>query len=170
MSPTATPAPPTSTPTVGGCSGLPNWNGNFVAYSAGQKVNYNGEIYQCIQAHTSEPNWMPPVVPALWKDLGACGSSPAPALAVASPVVYPNPATSSTVNLQLPMSDAVNVTVDVYTIAFRAVKTVHIPQMTGQTTTLQLVDKAGINLADGLYYFVIQANGQHWTNKVLVLR
>jgi len=63
---TYTPVPPTSTPTVSGCAGIPAWNGNFVAYTTGQKVSYNGEIYQCIQGHTSEPNWEPPVVPALW--------------------------------------------------------------------------------------------------------
>lgn len=169
--PTRTPVPPTATPTaVSGCAGLPNWNGNFVAYSTGQKVDYNGEIYQCIQAHTSEPNWMPPVVPALWKDLGACGSSPAPALAAASPVVFPNPATSSTVTLQLPVSNATNVTVQVYTVAFREIKTITQAQVIGNTMTIALMDKAGSQLADGLYYFTIQANGQHWTNKVLVLR
>jgi len=45
-----------------------------VAYPTGAKVTYNNELYQCIQAHTSEPNWMPSVVPALWKDLGPCSN------------------------------------------------------------------------------------------------
>ena len=74
---TFTPILPTSTPTVtptsaSGCSGVAVWNGNFVAYSVGNKVTYNNELYQCIEAHTSEPNWEPPVVPALWKDMGPC--------------------------------------------------------------------------------------------------
>jgi beta-glucanase (GH16 family) len=167
--PTRTAVPPTSTPTAAsGCSGLPNWNGNFVVYTTGQKVDYNGEIYQCIQGHTSEPNWMPPAVPALWKDLGACGA--APALATASPVVYPNPATSSTVNLQLPVSNATNVQIQVFTVAFREVKTITQAQVMGNNMTISLIDKAGTQLADGLYYFAIQVNGQHWVNKVLVLR
>jgi len=162
--------PPTLTPTpTPPCSGIPLWNGNFVTYSAGQKVTYNGEVYQCIQAHTSEPNWMPNVVPALWKDLGPCGSVPTP-LTVVQPVVYPNPATTSTVQLQLPVSNAVNVTVDVYTISFRGVKTTHVPQVGGNILTIELVDRSGVCLANGLYYFVIQANGQRWTSKVLVLR
>jgi beta-glucanase (GH16 family) len=167
---THTQVPPTATPTTAsGCSGIPNWNGNFVVYTIGQKVDYNGEVYQCIQSHTSESNWMPPAVPALWKDLGACGAV-APALAVASPVVYPNPATSSTVNLQLPVSNATNVTIQVYTVAFREVKTINVPQVIGNSMTISLIDKVGVQLADGLYYFVIQVNGHHWTNKVLVLR
>jgi len=31
-------------------------------------------------------------------------------------------------------------------------------------------DKSGINLANGLYYFIIKANGQRWMTKVLVLK
>ncbi len=167
---TSTSMPPTSTPTIGGCSGLPNWNGNFVAYALGQKVDYNGEIYQCIQAHTSELNWMPPAVPALWKDLGPCGSTPTAALSAAKPLVYPNPVTSSVAAIQLPMINAVNVKVQVYTLSFREIKTVSFPQVTGNSFTMEMVDKVGAQLANGVYYFAIQANGQHWTNKVLVLR
>jgi hypothetical protein len=170
FTPTITRVPPTATPTTAPvCSGIPMWNGNFVAYTAGQKVDYNGEVYQCIQSHTSESNWMPPVVPALWKDMGVCGSVPTP-LAVASPVVYPNPVTSDTVNLQLPVNNAANVTVEIYTVAFRGVKTTHISQVGGNIVAINLIDKAGVQLADGLYYFVIQVNGQRWINKVLVLR
>jgi hypothetical protein len=140
-----------------------------VAYSIGQKVDYNGEVYQCIQAHTSESTWEPNVVPALWKDLGACGSV-APTIITAQPVVYPNPVTSSTASIQLPLSNASNVTVEIFTVAMRRVQTVSAPQVIGDTLTVKMIDKSGINLADGLYYFVIQTNGQKWTNKVLVLR
>ncbi len=164
---TVTPVPPTNTPTMMGCGGLPNWNGNFVAYTAGQKVNDNGEIFQCVQSHTSEPNWMPPVVPALWKDLGPCGSS---APSTSSPVVYPNPATSDTASIQLPIANAANVKVAVLTIAMREVKTMSTAQVIGSVLTVQLTDKGGMRLANGLYYFVIQINGQKWMNKVLVLR
>jgi hypothetical protein len=40
----------------------------------------------------------------------------------------------------------------------------------GSTLTVSLSDKSGMPLANGLYYFVIQAGGQKWVNKVLVLR
>jgi hypothetical protein len=140
-----------------------------VAYASGQKVNYNGEVYQCLQGHTSEPNWMPPVVPALWKDLGPCGSTPTSAL-LASPVVFPNPVTSTTATLQLPVSNATNVKVQVYTLGFREVQTVAIAQVAGDTLSISMMDKSGKCLANGLYYFVIHANGQRWVNKILVLR
>lgn len=167
---TSTAVPATNTPTTGGCSGIPNWNGNFVAYSIGQKVDYNGEIYQCIQSHTSEPNWEPPVVPALWEALGPCGSTPTAALTVNSPVVYPNPVTSSTASIQLPMANASNVKVQMFTVAMREVQTTVVPQVVGNTLMVQLTDRTGVSLANGLYYFIIQANGQKWMNKVLVLR
>jgi hypothetical protein len=162
---------PTSTPTSSSaCSDVPAWNGNFVAYSIGQKVSYNGELYQCIQAHTSELNWMPPVVPALWKDLGPCGSTPTAALVTANPVVYPNPATSSTTSIQLPVTDATNVTVEIYTVSMRQVRVFNVPQVAGNTLIVSLVDKGGVNLANGLYYFIIKANEKKWMNKILVLR
>jgi hypothetical protein len=31
-------------------------------------VSYYGQKYICIQAHTSQSNWMPPAVPALWQE------------------------------------------------------------------------------------------------------
>ncbi len=36
------------------------------AYAVGAVVTFNGSVYQCIQAHTSQSDWTPPVVPALW--------------------------------------------------------------------------------------------------------
>ncbi len=167
---TITPVPPTYTPTiVAGCSGIPNWNGGFVAYSLGQKADYNNEVYQCIQAHTSEPTWEPPVVPALWKDLGACGSSSSGSTA-SNPVVYPNPATGSTTTIQLPSFNMANVKVQIFTVAMREVQTRTAVQVVGNTLTISLSDKSGTALANGIYYFVIQCNGQRWMNKVLVLR
>jgi hypothetical protein len=147
-----------------------DWNGDFVAYSIGQKVSYNGELYQCIQAHTSEPNWEPPVVPALWEAVGPCGSTPTAALVTANPVVYPNPATSSTTTIQLPVTNATNVTVEIYTVSMRQVRVVNVPQVAGNTLIVSLADKGGVSLANGLYYFIIHANGQKWMNKILVLR
>lgn len=35
-------------------------------YKVGDEVNYAGKVFKCLQAHKSQSNWMPPVVPALW--------------------------------------------------------------------------------------------------------
>ena len=36
------------------------------AYAVGDRVQYNGVLYKCIQAHTSQADWMPDATPALW--------------------------------------------------------------------------------------------------------
>lgn len=48
---------------------FPVWDGNFVSYAIGDIVWYpteGSQLYICIQAHTSQPTWTPPAVPALW--------------------------------------------------------------------------------------------------------
>ena len=42
-------------------------------YAVGDKVIYLGNLYECIQAHTSQDDWTPAVVPALWKKEGTPG-------------------------------------------------------------------------------------------------
>ncbi|MGW0809797.1 fibronectin type III domain-containing protein [Nonomuraea sp. NPDC002799] len=39
----------------------------WTAYATGAVVTYNGVDYVCLQGHTSQPDWQPPNVPALWK-------------------------------------------------------------------------------------------------------
>ncbi|WP_051838371.1 M28 family peptidase [Streptomyces sp. NRRL WC-3742] len=36
-------------------------------YNAGDIVTYNGVSYRCIQGHTAQVGWEPPIVPALWE-------------------------------------------------------------------------------------------------------
>src|SRR5262245_26718303 len=36
------------------------------ACAAGVVVTYRRTTYRCVQSHTSQPDWTPPVVPALW--------------------------------------------------------------------------------------------------------
>lgn len=36
-------------------------------YQAGDVVTYNGVSYRCIQGHTAQVGWEPPIVPALWQ-------------------------------------------------------------------------------------------------------
>ena len=37
------------------------------AYAVNDRAQYNGTLYKCIQAHTSQDDWMPSATPALWK-------------------------------------------------------------------------------------------------------
>ena len=40
-----------------------------VAYSAGYKVQHGGRLWRCRQAHTSQEEWEPENVPALWEEI-----------------------------------------------------------------------------------------------------
>lgn len=40
--------------------------GTNAAYEVGDRRRYDNKVYKCLQAHTSQADWAPPVVPALW--------------------------------------------------------------------------------------------------------
>lgn len=44
---------------------FPVWE-TGVAYVIGDRRQYGGLLYRCVQAHTSQEGWEPPAVPALW--------------------------------------------------------------------------------------------------------
>ena len=37
-----------------------------ITYAAGDRRTYNGGLYRCVQAHTSQADWAPDKTPALW--------------------------------------------------------------------------------------------------------
>lgn len=41
-----------------------------VAYAVGNMRTYEGKLYKCVQAHTSQADWTPAATPALWKLAG----------------------------------------------------------------------------------------------------
>lgn len=45
------------------------WEPN-IAYTVGNLRAYQNKLYKCLQAHTSQENWTPDSVPALWKEAG----------------------------------------------------------------------------------------------------
>nr|BFD89511.1 M20/M25/M40 family metallo-hydrolase [Kitasatospora sp. Xyl93] len=50
----------------------PNPGGTWAAgttYQAGDVVTYNGVSYRCLQGHTAQVGWEPPIVPALWQQV-----------------------------------------------------------------------------------------------------
>ena len=44
----------------------PKWIGNGVSYVVGDRRQYDGALYKCLQAHTSQPDWTPTAAPSLW--------------------------------------------------------------------------------------------------------
>lgn len=47
-----------------------------VVYPAGYRAQYGGKLYKCVQAHTSQTGWEPPLVPALWTEIAKPGEIP----------------------------------------------------------------------------------------------
>jgi len=47
-----------------------------VAYSVGERVQYDGKLYKVVQAHTSQADWAPPTVPALFTEVAKPGEIP----------------------------------------------------------------------------------------------
>lgn len=44
---------------------FPQWESG-VSYAVGDRRTFEGLLYRCVQAHTSQSDWTPPTVPALW--------------------------------------------------------------------------------------------------------
>lgn len=40
-----------------------------VAYALDVRVRFEGKLYKCVQAHTSQEDWTPDITPALWVDV-----------------------------------------------------------------------------------------------------
>lgn len=52
------------------------WDGGSVAYAVGDIVAYNGALYRCAQAHTSQAGWTPDISRALWTPMGISADDP----------------------------------------------------------------------------------------------
>lgn len=46
------------------------------AYALDVRVRFEGKLYKCVQAHTSQEDWTPPSVPALWTEVAKPGEIP----------------------------------------------------------------------------------------------
>lgn len=87
-------------------------------------------------------------------------------------VIYPNPVTGPTVNVLPPAYTGVStVEVEIFTTAFRKVQEETFPNVPpGLAVTVQLTDKWGTPLANGLYYVMVIVDGHRSFGKLLVLR
>jgi hypothetical protein len=47
-----------------------------IAYQTDERVQYNGKLYRCVQAHTSQADWEPDRTPALWTEVAKPGEIP----------------------------------------------------------------------------------------------
>lgn len=54
------------------------WDGNGHAYAEGERVSCEGELYDCLQAHTSQTDWAPTAAPSLWAKVLEAGTPDTP--------------------------------------------------------------------------------------------
>ena len=45
-------------------------------YATGDRRKYDGKLYKCVQAHTSQADWTPDKTPALWTEVAKPGEIP----------------------------------------------------------------------------------------------
>ena len=57
-----------------------------VAYAKDERVQFDGKLYKVVQAHTSQADWTPPTVPALFAEVAAQGQGDTPD----NPIPYNN--------------------------------------------------------------------------------
>lgn len=44
---------------------FPKWESGR-SVSVGERFQYSGKLYKCVQAHTTQSDWTPDITPALW--------------------------------------------------------------------------------------------------------
>lgn len=54
---------------------FPAWRAGE-AYAVGDRIQYGGKLYKVVQAHTSQADWLPDAVPALYVEVAAPGEIP----------------------------------------------------------------------------------------------
>jgi hypothetical protein len=107
---------------------------------------------------------------SLWAvTFGMKTSTPTPSLSASKPVLYPNPAKGSQTNLLLPRGQ--NVKVAIYTVSYRQVREINVGDVPSvKILTLDLQDKVGSTLANGVYYVTVTSLNTRWTGKLLIFR
>ena len=46
------------------------------AYAVDERIRYGDKLYRCVQAHTSQADWIPDAAPALWTEVALPGEIP----------------------------------------------------------------------------------------------
>jgi hypothetical protein len=147
-------------------SGTDNGNGQPLAFN-GAPI---GGAVVMVAAATSTPT----AIPTATGTPTASSTATATSTRGTNSVLYPNPATGPgpvTVQFQLaaPAGDA---RVLIFTTAFRKINEISLGQVPAgtQKTALQLTDRWGSPLANGVYYVVIRGDKERYTVKLMVIR
>ena len=64
---------------------FPMWKVD-TAYQTGDRVQYDGKLYKCLQGHTSQEDWIPSTAVSLWVEVAEPGQGDTPD----NPIPYNN--------------------------------------------------------------------------------
>lgn len=64
---------------------FPMWKTD-TAYQTGDRVQYEGKLYKCLQSHTSQADWIPTEAVSLWTEVAEPGQGDTPD----NPIPYNN--------------------------------------------------------------------------------
>ena len=56
---------------------FPMWKPD-TAYQTGDRVQYDGKLYKCLQGHTSQADWIPSTAVSLWVEVAEPGQGDTP--------------------------------------------------------------------------------------------
>lgn len=48
---------------------FPTWSGQGVSYYTGDRIQYQGQLFRCLQNHTSQPDWIPGIAVSLFVEI-----------------------------------------------------------------------------------------------------
>lgn len=65
---------------------FPHWDGDGHEYEVDNRVSYNSLLYKCRQGHTSQAQYTPDIIPALWVEVEKPGQGDTPD----NPIPYNN--------------------------------------------------------------------------------
>lgn len=108
-----------------------------------------------------------------WTSTSSTTSTPTPTpMGNQVVILYPNPAPGPSVNILPPAyTGSQDVRVEILTSNFRKVEDRTFLQVpSGMAVTVELKDRWGSPLADGLYYVVVKVDGGRFISKLMVLR
>lgn len=53
---------------------FPSWDSGGISYAANDRVAYEGKLFKCLQAHTSQTDWAPTEAVSLWVEVTPPGT------------------------------------------------------------------------------------------------
>ena len=137
---------------------------------------FNGTSWVTLPATVDTVNHLVTVVVThfSWWAVVLTDHTPTPGTSVKNngkPLLYPNPATTAFVKIQLNLAGTSDVKLQIYTTAYRKVRDMTVQQVSaGSDVTLDLVDKTNAPLGNGLFYVVVTTNQGKSVLKLLIFR